>query len=65
MKWKLKPGLWMCDPFTIELQLDERTKLVVFELYDGTRYVKAFNSVQEAKQHARGMQYLSDERCTT
>ena len=59
MIWRGRKGTWVCEPFTVRTQLDERSKLITFELYDGTRFVKAFGSVQEAKQWARGMAYQS------
>lgn len=55
MKWAGRRGLWTAGPFTVCAQLDERTKVVLFELYDSTRFVKSFASAQEAKKHAEQM----------
>lgn len=64
MTWSFARGVWMSDPFTICVQLDERTKVVLFELYDHTRFVKVFASEQEAKKHAQVMAYVGMEKAS-
>jgi hypothetical protein len=62
MTWKFSRGVWICNPFSIALEVCERRKLTYFELYDSTRFVKSFASLQEAQEHARGMSFGSMER---
>lgn len=52
MNWKLKPGLWECDPFTIQLQFCERRRVEMYELYDNTRFDSTHESVAKAKARA-------------
>lgn len=64
MNWKFEHRAWFAGPFTIVLEVCERRKLTIFELYDSTRFVKAFASVQEAQQHAEAMQHVAMQRAS-
>lgn len=62
MKWSAKHGVWISGAFTVRLEMDPRTSVVLFELYDATRYVKAFLNANEAKQHAENLNGRAQER---
>ena len=55
MTWTFKHGVWICDPFSIVLEVCERRRLAYFELYDTTRFVKAFAGLREAQEHAQSL----------
>lgn len=59
MNWFYNKGVWISGPFTIAIEHCPRMKLTYFELFDATRFVKSFASVQEAQQHAEAMQHVA------
>lgn len=59
MNWFYNKGVWISGPFTIRIEHCPRMKLTYFELFDTTRFVKSFASVQEAQQHAEAMQHVA------
>lgn len=59
MTWSYARGVWISNPFTIRIEHCPRMKLTYFELFDTTRFVKSFASVQEAQQHAEAMQHVA------
>lgn len=56
MTWSFHHGVWVAEPFTIRLECCPRWKLTYFELFDSTRFVRSFASLQEAQSHAESMQ---------
>ena len=60
VKWRHRNGIWWTGPFTVRTELDPRTKIVLFELYDTTRFVAYFGSAQEARKHAHDMTVAND-----
>jgi hypothetical protein len=64
MTWKFARGVWICNPFSIALEVCERRKLTYFELYDSTRFVKSFASLQEAQNHAWTLNHVAMQRAS-
>lgn len=64
MNWFYNKGVWISGPFTIAIEHCPRMKLTYFELFDTTRFVKSFASVQEAQQHAESMQHVAMQRAS-
>jgi hypothetical protein len=63
-KWKFKHGVWLAGPFSIRMETCPRFKLTYFELFDSTRFVRSFASLQDAQQHAEAMQNVSMRRAS-
>lgn len=59
MTWTYRHGVWICNPFTIRLEVCPRWKLTYFELFDHTRFVRSFASLQDAQQRAESMQHAA------
>jgi hypothetical protein len=55
MTWKFRRSCWLSGPLTIRLETCPRRKLVFFELFNTTRFVRSFASLQEAQKHAESM----------
>lgn len=55
MKWRQRHGVWNSGPFTVRVEVDPRTHVTCFELFDSTRFVQVFASAQEARNHAACM----------
>ena len=52
MTWRQSHGVWTRGAWTVRVDHNERAKVTLFELFDGTRYVRAFTSAQAAKAYA-------------
>ena len=50
--WKQSHGTWHRGAWTVRTDFNPRTSITLFELFDGTRYVRAFTSAQAAKAYA-------------
>lgn len=52
--WKREhANLWTLGPLSIYRQLDERTHVYVYELYDTTRFVNAFSDLGAAQDYVQ------------
>lgn len=62
--WVQRHGTWRSGPFTIRLDLDPRTKVVVYELYDSTRFAGYFESPNYAMRAAENLNSRAQEKAS-
>ena len=56
MTWRQRHGVWTSGRWTIRLDVDAHSHVVLYELYDSTRFVRYFESPNYAMQYAERAQ---------
>lgn len=60
--WQQSHGVWTCGAWTVRIDLNPRTKIVLYELFDHTRFVRTFVSAQAARAYAERASAANDNR---
>jgi hypothetical protein len=60
--WLERHGCWTCGAWTVRIDLNPRTGITLFELFDHTRFVRTFASAQAARAYADCASAANDNR---